>query len=80
MQAVIYQRQADAELEKNMLENAAENNEAGAQCAEFLRKNKTDLKIALPFRHFKKKNTQILTGGALRLARFLKSEIGKAID
>ena len=80
MQAVIYQRQADAEREKTMLQNSAENNEAGAQCAEFLRKNKTDLEIALPFQHFKKKNTRILTGGALRLSRFLKSEIGKAIE
>ena len=80
MQAVIYQRQADTEREKNMLENAVENNEAGAQCAEFLRKNKTDLETALPFQHLEKKNARILTGGALRLARFLKSEIGKVIE
>lgn len=79
MQAVIY-RLTDDEREKNMLENAAELKEAGAQCAEFLRKNKLDLETALPFRHFKKKDARILTGGALRLSRFLKSEIFKAIE
>lgn len=79
MQAAIYHLQRD-EREKNMLENAAGLKEAGAQCAEFLRKNKLDLDAALPFQHFKKKDARILTGGALRLSRFLKSEIFKAIE
>lgn len=80
MQAVVYRKQGDGEREKNMLQNASELKEAGAQCAEYLRKNKTDLPAALPFRHFSKKNARLLTGGALRLARFLKNEIGKAIE
>lgn len=80
MQAVIYHLQKDGEREKNMSENASEMKEAGAQCAEFLRKNKLNLEIALPFQHYKKKNTRLLTGGALRLARFLKNEIGRAIE
>ena len=80
MQAVIYHLQKDSEREKNMFQNASELKEAGAQCAEFLRKNKLNLEIALPFQHFKKKNARLLTSGALRLARFLKAEIGKAIE
>jgi len=79
MQAVIYHLQND-EREKNMLQNASEMKEAGAQCAEFLRKNKLDLEIALPFQHFKKKDVWLLTGGALRLTRFLKNEIKKTLD
>lgn len=80
MQAVVYRVQRDAAREKDMLENASELKEPGAQCAEFLRKNKLDLEIALPFQHFQKKNARLLTGGALHLTRFLKSEIGKAIE
>jgi Flp pilus assembly protein TadD len=79
MQAAVYHLQRDEAREKNALENATELKEAGAQCAEFLRKNNLDLEIALPFQHFQKKSARLLTGGALRLARFLKSEIGMAI-
>lgn len=80
MQAVVYHLQTDADGEKDMLENAAELKESGAQCAEFLRKNKHKTETALPFQHFRKKTARLLTGGALRLTRFLKSEISKAID
>ena len=80
MQAVVYQRQNDAEGVTNMLKNASELKEAGAQCAEFLQKNVLDLEIALPFQHFRKNGARLLTGGALHLTRFLKSEIGKAIE
>jgi tetratricopeptide (TPR) repeat protein len=80
MQAVVYNLQNEKENAQNMLENASEVKEAGAQCAEFLRKKSLNLKIALPFQHFDKKNARLLTGGALRLARFLKNEIGKAIE
>ena len=80
MQAVIYHLQNDKERENNMLENASEMTEAGAQCLEFVRKPKLNLEIALPFQHFKKKNTRLLTIGALRLTRFFRNEIGKAIE
>ncbi|MEP6902184.1 MAG: hypothetical protein ABJA66_10570 [Actinomycetota bacterium] len=80
MQAVIYNSQKDIEREKNMLQNASEMTEAGAQCLEFLRKNKLNLEIALPFQHFKKQSARLLTSGALRLSRFFRSEIGKAIE
>lgn len=79
MQAVVYHLQAD-ERAINMLANASELKEAGSQSTEFLRKNNLDLKIALPFQHFIKKDARLLTGGSLRLARFLKNEIIKAID
>jgi Tfp pilus assembly protein PilF len=79
MQAVVYHFQNEKRRAQNMLENASENMDAGAQCAEFVRKNNLDLEIALPFQHFGKKNARLLTGGALRLTRFLKNEIGKAI-
>jgi tetratricopeptide (TPR) repeat protein len=80
MQAVIYHLQNDPERARNMLVNATELKEAGAQSAEFVRKNKLDPEAALPFQHFKKKDPRLLTGGALRLARFLKFEIGKAFE
>jgi len=80
MQGVIYRRQMDDERAANMFKNAAELKEAGSQSAELLRKNIQDIETALPFQHFKKKNARLLTGGALRLQRFLKKEIGKAID
>lgn len=79
MQAVIYHLQTD-ERALNMLVNASELKEAGAQSAEFLHKNNLDLVIALPFQHFIKKDARLLTGGALRLARFLRNEIIKAIE
>jgi tetratricopeptide (TPR) repeat protein len=79
MQAVVYHLQDDETREKNMLKNSSELTEAAAQSAEFLRKNNLELETALPFQHFKKKNARLLTGGALRLARFLKNEIVKAI-
>ncbi len=79
MQAVIYHAQKDKEREKNMLENASEKTESGAQCLEFVRKPKLNLEIALPFQHFKKKSARLLTNGALRLTRFFRNEIGKAI-
>lgn len=80
MQAVIYRRQKDKNREKNVLEMASENTESGAQCLEFLRKNKLNLETALPFLHFKRKKSRLLTSGALRLSRFLRSEISKAIE
>jgi Tfp pilus assembly protein PilF len=79
MQAVIYHLEAD-ERALNMLANASDLKEAGSQSTEFLRKNKLELQISLPFQHFGKKDARLLTGGAPRLARFLKNEIIKAIE
>jgi Tfp pilus assembly protein PilF len=80
MQAVIYGQQRDVAQANDMLANAAELKEAGAQSAEFLRKNVLDLKTALPFQHFQKKNARLLTGGAPRLTRFLKNEVVGAVE
>jgi tetratricopeptide (TPR) repeat protein len=80
MQAVLYERQNDSGPVKTMLQNAAELKEAGAQSADYLRKQNLDLEIALPFQHFKKNGARLLTGGALRLTRFLKNEIVEAIE
>jgi hypothetical protein len=80
MQAVIHGLQRDAAQANDMLANAAELKEAGAQSAEFLRKNVLDLKTALPFQHFQKKNARLLTGGAPRLTRFLKNEVVGAVE
>lgn len=80
MQSLIYRLQDDSEREKNMLQNASETTEAGAQCLEFLRKDNLNLEIVLPFQHFKKKNARLINGGALRLARFFRREIRNAID
>ena len=79
MQAVVYYQLDEKDLAKIMVENVSAIREAGAQCAESLRKNKLDLETALPFQHFRKKDARLLTGGALRLTRFLKNEIEKAI-
>lgn len=79
MQSVIYRKQNDHERQQNMYQNAAEIKEAAAQCTEFLRKKTTDLEIALPFRHFGI-NSRLISGGALRLAKFIKNEIVKAIN
>lgn len=80
MQAVIYRLQDEKELAKTAIENVSAIKVAGAQGAEFLRKNSFELETALPFLHFRKKGARLLTGGALRLRRFLKSEIEKALD
>ena len=79
MQTVVYHLQNEKDRATELLENVSAIREAGAQCAEFLQKNNLDLTIALPFQHFRKKDARLLTGGALRVARFLKSEIRKAI-
>ena len=79
MQAVIYQSQGAKEAANNTLESVSAIREAGAQCAESLRRKNLDLPTALPFQHFRKKGARLLTGGALRLTRFLKNEVEKAI-
>ena len=80
MQAVVYRSENDHEGAENTLENLSGIREAGAQCAEFLRKNNLALEIALPFQHLQKKDARLLTGGALRLTRFLKNEIGRVLE
>jgi len=80
MQAVVYRKLNDEARAQASFEQAAMSKEPGAQSAEFLRKNKLDLQTALPFQHFGKRRARLLTGGAQRLAHFLKIEIVKAIE
>ncbi len=81
MQSVIYNSQNDFELEKNALEAAAGQKESGAQSLEFLQgKKMIKSETSLPFAHFQKKNARILTGGSLRLTKFIREMILNAID
>jgi len=80
MQSVVYYKFGDnAEMEK-MRQSALEVKEAGAQCLEFLRKKKMpELETALPFLHFNQEN-KILSKGALRLTKFFREQVLKAIE
>ena len=60
MQSLIYKSQKNAAKERNAFESAIEQKESGAQSLEFLQGKKLiKLENALPFAHFKKKNTRI---------------------
>lgn len=72
------------ETEENLaardFKKACEAREAGAQCLEFLKKNKqSKLKNALPFQNLKKQN-RLLTSGSLRLTRFFRELIFDSIS
>ena len=58
-----------------------ESKEAGAQCLEFLKGNEMpNIETALPFAHFKKKEKHLLFRGSLRLTKFFREQIFKAIN
>ncbi|MCU1291008.1 MAG: hypothetical protein JWN60_3237 [Acidobacteria bacterium] len=81
MQSVIYKSQKNSNKEKNAFERAVEQRESGAQSLEFLQGKKLEkLEGALPFIHFKKKNVRILTGGALRLTKYVREMILLAVE
>lgn len=80
MQSLIYKKNKDEQNKKEVLEKALSVNENGAQCLEFLKGKKLENpEIALPFRHFKQPRMRILTNGAVRLTRFFRTELKKAI-
>ncbi|HEX8637004.1 MAG TPA: tetratricopeptide repeat protein, partial [Pyrinomonadaceae bacterium] len=80
-QSIIFRLQNDKTKERNAFEAAIEQKENGAQCNEFLKGKKIpNLEIALPFAHFKKENTRVLTGGAPRLTRFFRERILSAFE
>lgn len=55
--------------------------DSGAQCVEFLKGKKNYAsETVLPFAHFKKENSRLLTKGSLRLVRFFKAQIFQALD
>lgn len=70
------------EVKQNQARQAAfESKEAGAQCLEFLKgKKDKEPEIALPFQHLKRSDRGLLTGGSLRLNKFLRERIFKAFE
>lgn len=81
MQSVIYARKRNKTLAQNTLAMAFDAKEAGAQCLEFLRENKSPkIETALPFAHFEKSNKHILTKGSLRLNNFFRNQIFRSIE
>jgi tetratricopeptide (TPR) repeat protein len=81
MQSLLFKKSKDAESAEKTQQKASETKENGAQCLGYLNKVKpAEPKVALPFAHFSKKSSKILTGGSLRLNRFYKSRILKAIE
>jgi tetratricopeptide (TPR) repeat protein len=80
MQSVIYKILADYEIAKTSIQSALESKEAGAQCLEFLKRQKEfDMETALPFLHFPK-TKNLLTKGSLRLNKFFREQIFKSLD
>lgn len=81
MQSIIYNLQNDFEQERNALEAAVKQKESGAQSLEFLQgKKMIKSETSLPFAHLRKKNARILTNGSLRLTKFFREMILRAID
>jgi tetratricopeptide (TPR) repeat protein len=81
MQSIIYKMQNNHVKEKSAFETAVKQKESGAQSLEFVQgKKMIKLEVALPFAHFKKKNPRILTGGSLRLTKYIREMILRAIE
>ncbi len=81
MQSVIYRLKNDETKAEESLAAAAECRENGAQNWEFTSgKTIWNAEKALPFLHFEKKNARILSGGALRVLKFMRKMIYEAIS
>jgi tetratricopeptide (TPR) repeat protein len=81
MKSLIYKSMNKKEKEKQARQAAFEAKEAGAQCLKFMNdKENKEPETALPFQHFNKPNKRLLTGGSLRLNKFLREQIFNAID
>jgi tetratricopeptide (TPR) repeat protein len=80
MQSVIYKLLGDNENANASLQSALESKEAGAQCLEFLkRQREPNLETALPFLHFAR-TKNLLTKGSLRLNKFFREQIFKSLS
>jgi tetratricopeptide (TPR) repeat protein len=80
MQSVIRKLLNDYESANASIQSALESKEAGAQCLEFLKRQKDpNLETALPFLHFAQ-TKNILTKGSLRLNKFFRKQIFKSLD
>lgn len=81
MQSLVYARQGNNQSRENARAAALESKETGAQCLEFLKNKQTaNVETALPFTHFKKETSRLLTKGARRLTKFFRERIHEAIE
>jgi len=80
MKSVIYKLLNDEESASASIKSALESKEAGAQCLEFLKREKEpDFETALPFLHFKR-TKNLLNKGSLRLGKFFREQVFTALD
>ncbi len=80
MQSSIYRLLNDTESANASMKSALEAKEAGAQCLEYLKRQKEpDLETALPFSHLVKRKN-LLTKGSLRLNKFFREKIFQILD
>ena len=80
MQSLVLEKLNDVSGAETTRQKASANKENGAQCIEFLNRNRKVMpEIALPFIHFKKE-AKILTGGSLKLTKFYKNRVLKATE
>jgi Tfp pilus assembly protein PilF len=80
MQSVIYKLLNDNKNAAAASQKSLEAKEAGAQCLDYLkRQKKFDSVIALPFQHFKN-GKNLLTKGSLRLNNLFREQIFKSLD
>lgn len=80
MQSVVYKLLGDEENAAAAIKSALESKEAGAQCLEFLKRQKEpDFETALPFLHIAR-TKNLLTKGSLRLNKFFREQIFTALD
>lgn len=79
MKSVIYKLLADEQNAANSLKSAFESKEAGAQCLNYLNRQKgLDFDTALPFLHFKS-GKNLLTKGSLRVNKFFREQIFQSL-
>ncbi len=81
MQSVVYKLLNNEEGAKNAIARAFNSKEAGAQCLEFIKRDKLpDFETALPFLHFRKKEKHLLFKGSLRLTKFFCEQVFRSIE
>lgn len=80
MQSVVYKLLKDKKNAAALSQAALESKEAGAQCLDFLKRQKEpNSEIALPFLHMAQAKN-VLTKGSLRLNKFFREQIYKSLD
>ncbi len=80
IQSVVFGHLGEIEKAEETRQKALEAKEAGAQCLDFLRrKNAPNINIALPFLHFENES-KILSKGSLRLTKFFREQVLRAIE